>query len=38
MNLSIPVNADKLKHGFYIMAGPGQNLTYTEGYNGSFND
>ena len=23
MNLSIPVNADKLKHGFYIMAGPG---------------
>lgn len=38
MNLSIPVNADKLKHGFYIMAGPGQNLTYTEGQNGSFAD
>ena len=38
MNLSIPVNADKLKNGFYIMAGPGQNLTYTEGDNGSFVD
>ena len=38
MNLSIPVNADKLKHGFYIMAGPGQNLTYTEGKNGSYTD
>ena len=38
MNFSIPVNADKLKHGFYIMAGPGQNLTYTEGQNGSFTD
>lgn len=36
MNLSIPVNADKLKHGFFIMAGPGQNLTYTEGKNGSY--
>jgi len=23
MNLSIPVNADKLKNGFYIMGGPG---------------
>lgn len=38
MNLSIPVNVDKLKHGFYIMAGPGQNLTYTEGNNGSYVD
>lgn len=36
MNLSIPVNADKLKHGFYIMAGPGRNLTYTSAENGSF--
>ena len=38
MNLSIPVNADKLKHGFYIMAGPGRNLTYTQADNGSFVD
>ena len=38
MNLSIPVNADKLKHGFYIMAGPGRNLTYTQAENGSFVD
>ncbi len=36
MNLSIPVNADKLKNGFYIMGGPGQNLTYTQANNGSF--
>ena len=32
----IPVNNDKLKNGFYIMAGPGQNLTYTQANNGSF--
>lgn len=38
MNFSIPVNADKLKHGFYILAGPGQNLTYTQAENGSFVD
>jgi hypothetical protein len=38
MNLSIPVNADKLKHGFYIMGGPGRNLTYTQAENGSFVD
>jgi len=38
MEYSIPVNADKLKNGFYIMAGPGKNLTYTQGDNGSFPD
>lgn len=36
LNLSIPVNTDKLKNGFYIMGGPGQNLTYTQANNGSF--
>ena len=36
MKLSIPVNADKLKSGFYILGGPGQNLTYTQADNGSF--
>lgn len=36
MNLSIPVNSDKLKNGFYIMGGPGLNLTYTQANNGSF--
>jgi len=38
MEYSIPVNADKLKNGFYIMAGPGRNLTYTQGDNGSYPD
>lgn len=38
MEYSIPVNADKLKHGFYILAGPGKNITYTQGENGSYPD
>lgn len=38
MEYAIPVNSDKLKHGFYIMAGPGKNLTYTQGENGSYPD
>lgn len=38
MQYSIPVNSDKLKHGYYILAGPGKNLTYTQADTGSFPD
>ena len=33
---NLRMNADKLKSGFYILGGPGQNLTYTQADNGSF--
>lgn len=38
MKYSMPLNHDKLHNGFYALLGPGQNLYYKEGDNGSYVD
>ena len=30
MNYSIPINNTKLQNGFFVLIGPGVNLTYTQ--------
>ena len=30
MNYSIPINETKLRQGFFVLIGPGVNLTYTQ--------